>query len=133
MNSSEDRYENLEITVKCREDGQSWFEVIHDFITKDCQGTPYNEETGEDGDPCTCGLETMGGHEGTLDECYAWSTSLGRGIQPIDVARALIYLAETWNALDIKDDGVNKVLDWAQKEIEFEEHWNDPIEEEEEE
>lgn len=126
----EDRYENLEITIKCRDDGQSWFEVIHDFITEDCQGSPYEEETGLDGHPCTCGLEAMGGHEGTLDECFAWSTSVGKGLQPIDLAYALVHLFE---GNDFPLENLAKVMEWARHEIEFEEHWNDPIEEDEEE
>jgi hypothetical protein len=56
----ENRYEALDIIVKVREDGQSWFDIISDLISENCN----------DPEICTCGLETMGGTTGTLDQCY---------------------------------------------------------------
>jgi hypothetical protein len=61
---SEDRYEALELIVKSRQDGKSWFDIIYDLIASNCQGS---EE-----DACTCGLETMGGTGGSLDQCYKY-------------------------------------------------------------
>lgn len=58
----EDRYEAIELIVRSRADGVSWFDVISDLISADCQGS----ET----EPCTCGLESMGGSGGTLEQCY---------------------------------------------------------------
>lgn len=66
----EDRYEHIDILIKTPVEGDSWFDRIFDLVTSECQGTPYNEETDEDGDPCTCGMESMGGSSGTLDQCY---------------------------------------------------------------
>lgn len=61
----EDRYESLELIIKARDDGQSWFDVIIDMITENCEGDPESEEN-----TCTCGLESAGGSSGTLDQCY---------------------------------------------------------------
>jgi hypothetical protein len=60
--SEEEKFEVINITVKAPVDGESWFDRIMDFITADCQG-------GDEGG-CTCGLETMGGMTGTLEQCY---------------------------------------------------------------
>jgi hypothetical protein len=35
------------------------------MITEFCEGDPDSEES-----TCTCGLESMGGSSGTLDQCY---------------------------------------------------------------
>lgn len=108
----EDRYEVIELIVKSREDGVNWFDLISDFITKDCEGT---EDL-----PCTCGLEYMGGTSGTLQQCYDSSTSVGQNLQPIDLARALVALSDyqfdTYNM-----NPTAKAVAWARKEIEFEE------------
>lgn len=114
----EDRYESIELILKSRTDGESWFDVIFDMITSDCQGTPYDEETDEDGDPCTCGLEMMGGSGGTLQQCYDHSTAVGYKLQPIDLAKVIIALNEG----DYTPD-MFRVLDWATKEIESEAYY----------
>lgn len=62
--SNENRYETLDMILKCRTDGQSWFDIISDLITESCEGDPEVEGS------CTCGLESMGGSSGTLDQCY---------------------------------------------------------------
>lgn len=64
MEESEDRYESLDMILKARSDGVSWFDVISDLITDSCEGDPNVEGS------CTCGLESMGGSSGTLDQCY---------------------------------------------------------------
>lgn len=66
--SEEERYESINIWVKVPE-GESWFDRIFDLITEGCE--PYGED--EDGNwtevnTCTCGLETMGGCTGTLEQ-----------------------------------------------------------------
>lgn len=63
--SDEDRYEALDMIIKVREDGQTWFDIISDLITETCEGDPDSIENS-----CTCGLEAMGGTTGTLDQCY---------------------------------------------------------------
>lgn len=63
--NEEDRYEALDMIIKVRSDGQSWFDIIHDMITEECEGDPESEEN-----TCTCGMESMGGTTGTLDQCY---------------------------------------------------------------
>lgn len=60
--SEEEKFEVINITIKAPVDGESWFDRIMDFITADCQG-------GDEGG-CTCGLETMGGMTGTLEQCF---------------------------------------------------------------
>lgn len=123
---TEDRYEHIELIVKSRPDGEDWFDVIHDYITKDCDSVPVRLEDDEEGfeqwTPCHCGMESMSGMSGTLQQCYDHSTSLGQGVQPIDVARALVALS------DYKFDTYNinptaKAVAWARKEIEFEKYF----------
>lgn len=60
--SEEEKFEVINITIKAPVDGESWFDRVMDFITADCQG-------GDEGG-CTCGLETMGGMTGTLEQCF---------------------------------------------------------------
>lgn len=62
MEFEKDRYEALEIIVKSRLDGESWFDIISEVLIGDCQGS----ET----EPCTCGTESMTGSVGTLDQCW---------------------------------------------------------------
>lgn len=118
----EDRYEVLELIVKTRtrEDGQTWFDIIHDFITQDCDSVEL-----EDGEwsACSCGMESMGGMTGTLDQCFAWSTNVGQGLQPIDLARTLIFLANPDSAPYVVPAERAKILDWAQKEVDFEKYF----------
>lgn len=58
----EDRYEAIELLVKARVDGETWFDTIYDLIAKDCRGSEH--------DPCTCGLEHLGGTGGSLEQCW---------------------------------------------------------------
>lgn len=126
---NEDKYEALELIVKCRADGESWFNIVSDYITQDCEGGG-GDCLVEDGDasdcddhehddiiPCTCGMESMGGMSGTLDQCYAWTTTVGSKLQPIDLARVIVGLAEGRNV-------TSPVMDWAKREVEFEDNWN---------
>ncbi len=65
MRSDEERYESIEMIIKARKDGKEWHDIIFDLITAECEGDPESEEN-----TCTCGLESMGGSSGTLDQCY---------------------------------------------------------------
>lgn len=90
---SEDRYEAIELVIKERSDGRSWFDVLEELISQDCTGgggdcitscgcERYVEECEDCMDcddhehtelfPCTCGLESMGGMSGTLNQCFKW-------------------------------------------------------------
>lgn len=127
----EDRYEHIELIVKTRSDGESWFDVIHDFMTKDCDSVRLEDDAEgfEQWSTCQCGMEHMSGMGGTLKQCYDHSTDLGRGIQPIDVARAIISLTNhTFNSLgndkeQKEAENVIKIIRWAHSEIEFEEYF----------
>lgn len=112
IEGSEDVYEVFEILIKTRSDGQSWYDVIDEFIS-DSSG-----ETEEDG-VCTCGLVSMGGMSGTLDQCFAWGTTVGHGLKYIDLAEAIV-------ALDSGEDigeNVEAVVEWAKAEVTFE-NWD---------
>ncbi len=63
--SDEERYESIEMIIKARKDGKEWHDIIFDLVTAECEGDPESEEN-----TCTCGLESMGGSSGTLDQCY---------------------------------------------------------------
>lgn len=117
-----DRYEVINLIVKSRPDGKSWFDVVFDMITEECQG---------DGDEkdCTCGMESMGGSGGTLEQCYSYSTTVGSGLQPIDLARAIADLVDGFEP----DSPTKKVIEWARKEIEFEESFENLQDDEDEE
>jgi hypothetical protein len=120
----EDRYEHLELIVKSRPDGESWFNVIHDFITKDCDSVRLEDDAEgfEQWSPCQCGMEHMSGMSGTLQQCYDHSTNLGGGVQPIDVARALVALSDY--KFDMNNiNPIARAVAWARKEIEFEEYF----------
>lgn len=79
------RYEAITLIVKSRADGKPWFEIFEEMIAGDCEGGGGDciMEPGEDSDcadhdheeiiQCTCGLESMGGMSGTLDQCYRWT------------------------------------------------------------
>lgn len=80
---NEDRYEALELVIKIREDGTSWFDIITDLISENCEGGGgecITDDEEEDCDfheheeviPCTCGLESAGGMTGTLAQCFKW-------------------------------------------------------------
>lgn len=124
----EDRYEALELIVKCREDGESWFDIIQELISKDCQGS-------ED-DPCTCGLESLGGCSGTLDECYRWTGTaddLVDRVRKVDLLLVLDYLRLTQYDLN---DAVSEAAERLLKECtwwdDFKASWDEEEEEEEE-
>lgn len=112
----EDRYETIHITLKSRSDGKAWFDVLFDYITENCEGTDSDE------DDCTCGMESMGGSGGTLEQCYAYETTVGGGLQPIDLAEAIINLLVV-DDFELDTDTL-KAVQWARKEIESEEYWN---------
>lgn len=118
----EDRYEHIELIVKTRSGNVSWFDSIFDFITQDCQGT-----TDEEGDSCTCGMEYMSGAGGTLQQCYDHQTNLGQGVQPIDVARLIIFLSSPTDAPYVPPADRSKILTWAFSEVEFEERFENSI------
>lgn len=119
---TEDRYEHIELIVKSRPDGEAWFDVIHDYITKDCDSVRLedDEEGFEQWSPCQCGMEHMSGMSGTLQQCYDHSTNLGQGIQPIDVARVVVFLANAARAPYSSAADRAKIIAWAHNEIEFE-------------
>lgn len=119
-----DRYEHIELIVKSRQDGTSWFDVIHDYITQDCDSVQIDPDD-EDSDwtPCKCGMEHMGGMGGTLQQCYDHSTNLGQGVQPIDVARVIIFLTDPARAPYVSPADRSKILTWAFSEVEFEEYF----------
>lgn len=110
----EDRYEAIELILKSRPDGAAWFDVIFDMITETCEGTDSDE------DDCTCGMETMSGSGGTLKQCYDYTTTVGYKLQPIDLARVILFLNKPLNANYVTPEDRNKVLEWAQSEVKFE-------------
>lgn len=129
---SKDRYETIRLILKERSDGRSWFDVIDEFISQDCEGGGGEciLAEGEDSDcddhehtelfPCTCGLETMGGSSGTLEQCFKAETTVGHGLQPIDLAHAI---ANLYAGLEVDE----KILKWAENEIRFEEEWDSEL------
>lgn len=144
MEAEEDRYEHIELIVKTRFDGEAWFDVLHDYITKDCQGSGgdcVTEDEDSDCDdhehtelfPCTCGMEHMSGMGGTLQQCFDYSASVSKDLKYIDLAHAIVSLTNySYNSLgtheeQIAAERVIKAINWAHREIEFEERWNDPI------
>jgi hypothetical protein len=85
--NNEDRYESIEMILKCRADGESWFDVLFDFITETCEGDPESEEN-----TCTCGMQSFGGSGGTLDQCYRQQGIADDLVGPVnkaDLLRAL--------------------------------------------
>lgn len=120
--SEEDRYTHIDLIVKEPTDGPSWFDVIHELITQNCESVEL-----EDGEwsECSCGMEHMGGSTGTLQQCYDHIDNIDQGLKLIDLARALVALEERRYG----DGSTEKAVAWARGEIYFEEHWKDPIEE----
>lgn len=110
----EDRYEAIHLIIKSRPDGKAWFDVLFDLITEPCEGTDSDE------DDCTCGLASMGGSGGTLQQCYDYTTTVGHGLQPIDLAKVILFLNRPLDADYVIPEIRNKVLDWAEKEVAFE-------------
>jgi len=112
-----DRYEAISLIVKQREDGQSWFDCLYDLVTKDCKSDPELDEN-----TCTCGMETMGGMSGTLEQCYDHQLNITRDISPIMVARAVCFLVDG-TLVEGDNELTDKVIKWARKEIEWEDNW----------
>lgn len=141
----EDRYEQIELILKSRPDQAYWFDVISDYISQDCEGSGGDcivEEDNYDSDcddhehtelfPCTCGMEYMGGTAGTLKQCYEASTRLGQGLQPIDVARVIDFFADPQQSKYVSPEDRLKVIKWAKSEIEFEESFENSVEQDDE-
>lgn len=73
MRSEEERYEAIQLILKKRADGKSWFDIIFDMVTEDCEGSfNFSDDNGDEDLPCTCGLESMSGMYDTVDKCYKW-------------------------------------------------------------
>lgn len=113
MTENEDRYETFEFIIRerSREDGESWFDKVHDFLTENCE--PVLDENGEAID-CTCGMISGGGFSGTLDGCYdhtrvseKWAT-----VTTEDLKRILLKVAYT--GLDDEErEAFNRLKDEA--------------------
>ncbi len=80
----EERFEVLQIIVKSKPEGESWFDTIVDMISEDCQGSEI--------EPCTCGLESAGGSSGSLDQCYRY---IGIDDDKVTVNKADVMLLMT--------------------------------------
>lgn len=89
---NEDRYEHIDILVKKPAEGDSWFDRIFDLISETCDSV--EDENGEWSE-CSCGMQSMGGSEGTLDQCYEH-----------------MRLTETW-AQDVRAEDLKILLDFA--------------------
>lgn len=118
--TDENKYEAIEMIIRKRDDGKSWFDVLFDFITEDCEEV--------DDTSCTCGMESMGGTSGTIEQCWDWTTTVGDKLQPIDLATAIVGLHA-----GLRDDHIRRVLNWAEKQIESEKIFEQWVSEEEEE
>lgn len=114
MGLDEDRYEHIDILIKAPTEGDSWFDRIFDLVTSFCS------DEGE----CTCGMESMGGSSGTLDQCY-------------DHMR----ISEKW-VQDVRTDDLKLILFWmnefgfptaevaeAYERLHKEAYWHDDFEE----
>ena len=126
--TEEQKYEVIQFVAKTpRADGQSWFDWLFDLTTEVCEGTDSDE------DDCTCGMETMSGSRGTLEQCYDWTTTVGNRLQPIHLARVIVHMAEKLDYANIAvSEDVQDVVSWARREIEFEEKWDNWTPEDEE-
>lgn len=63
--SEEERFEAIHLIIKAPKtdkENDSWFDRIFDLVTSYC--------TSEEADECECGMESMGGSGGTLEQCY---------------------------------------------------------------
>lgn len=92
MELNEDRYEHIDILVKLPAEGDSWFDRLHDLLTENCDSV---EDENGDWSPCSCGMESMGGSSGTLDQCYDY-----------------MRISEKW-AQDVLTDDLKLLLFWA--------------------
>lgn len=68
----EEKYEAISLTIKSRQDGVAWFDIIFDLVTDNCDTGISDDDEFELYPSCSCGLESMGGMSGTLNECYKW-------------------------------------------------------------
>lgn len=118
MEPTEPRYEAIEIIIRERTDGVSWFDYFFDRITENCEGTGTQDEEGN-WDDCSCGLETMGGSSGTLEQCYEYGTNVAPGISPLMLAEVIEALYD-----GRPHESTKKVREWARHEIEVEEWFN---------
>ena len=142
--NEEDRYENINMLLKTpAPDGSSWFDYLEEIISKDCQGSGGDciVEPGDDSDcddhdhtelfPCTCGMVSMGGTQGTLQQCYDSDENVGHGLKLIDLAHAIMSIVNhSFNTLgnheeQLEAEIVIKAVEWAKKEIEWEDTWNE--------
>lgn len=130
--SEEEKYESIELTIKARstEEGESWFDVIHDFLTANCTET-FDENGDING--CTCGLQSMGGFTGTLDQCYEhqrlsenWAT-----VKSADLKMILLKVAYM-GLNDEEREAFNRLKEEAYWHDNFQE-WLDNLPDEEEE
>lgn len=111
---TEERYEALEMIIKARDDDSSWFDILTDMITEQCEGS---EDT-----PCTCGLESAGGCSGTLDECYRWSGIADDIVERVNKADLLLVLDYLLLTQYHNDDAVYEAADRLRKECTW---WED--------
>lgn len=106
-------YEAIQIVIEHKEGADSWFDKISDLIAGEC---------GDGGNECTCGLESMGGSSGTLEQCFDSMSTVGGSLQPVDLARVIVALAAGNNTPPKYD----RVVEWAESEIRFvESHCDD--------
>lgn len=96
----EDRYESIDMILKCRADGESWFDIIFDLITETCEGDPESEEN-----TCTCGMESFGGSAGTLDQCYRHQGIADDLVGPVNKAD-LLRLLENFTPANEEDQKI---------------------------
>jgi hypothetical protein len=91
---TEDRYEHLEILIKSPDGDESWFDRISELIESYCEPIGEADEDGNY-EGCTCGMESMGGGSGTLDQCYdrmRVTEKWANDVQADDLKKALEYL-----------------------------------------
>lgn len=118
MTADDDRYESIELIVKARLDGESWFDIISELISSDCEGT--------DDIPCSCGLESMGGSQGTLEQCYdhlriseTWTT-----VKTQDVKKILNAVSKNIRTVHLTEDEL-----YAIQRVRKEAYWHDEFDE----
>lgn len=148
LNQPDDRFEHLDMIIKSKPEGPSWFDILSDYISQDCQGSGGDciIEEGDYSDcddhehtelfPCTCGMESMGGTAGTLQQCYDAAENVGHGLKLIDLARAIVALTDrSYNTMGTHEEQLEaelviKAITWAHSEIDFEDSFSDSVLEE---
>jgi hypothetical protein len=119
----EDRYEHIDILIKSPAGEESWFDRLFDFITSFCS------DEGE----CTCGMESMGGSGGTLDQCYEHMRITEKWAQDVladDLKLALHRLSADTGMDDEAYDRLRKAAYWHD---DFNERYSNLEDDEEEE